>query len=189
VSTKSSLIQKLKKSKEYRDAFVASQISTGIPFQIRALREQHGLSQKDLAKASAMLQPRICSMEQAGYGNFTLNTLKKLAVAFDVGLVVRFAPYGELVQWADNFTPDTFRIPTAQDDPVLNRRHNKAELQSDLPESQPLKSIPESLNKVSESTLLRDAALTSNSSTSVHAPIGISASLLGLAETANRHAA
>jgi transcriptional regulator with XRE-family HTH domain len=186
VSTKSSLIQKLKKSKEYRDAFVASQISTGIPFQIRALREQHGLSQKDLAEASAMLQPRICSMEQAGYGNFTLNTLKKLAAAFDVGLVVRFAPYGELVQWADNFTPDTFRIPTAQDDPVLNRRYNKAELQSDLPESQPM---PESLNKVSESALLRDAALTSNSSTSVHAPIGIAASLVGLAETANRHAA
>lgn len=189
MSTKSSLIRKLKKSKEYRDAFVASQISTGIPFQIRALREQHSLSQKDLAEATAMLQPRICAMEQAGYGNFTLNTLKKLAAAFDVGLVVRFAAYGELVQWADNFTPDTFRIPRAQEDPVLSRWHENAEYQSALPEAQSLASIAEPVNGISESTLLRDAAATSNSSTSVHAPIRNTASLVGLAETANRHAA
>lgn len=119
MSTKSKLIQKLRRRKDYREAFVASQISTGIPFQIRALRKQFNWSQKDLAEATQMLQPRICAMEQAGYGDFTLNTLKKLAAAFDVGLVVRFAPYGELVQWADNFSPDTFGVPSAMHDPVL----------------------------------------------------------------------
>jgi transcriptional regulator with XRE-family HTH domain len=130
VSMKSNLIRKLKKSKEYRDGFVDAEISVGLPFQIRALREQHGWSQKDLAEATAMLQPRICAMEQAGYGNFTLNTLKKLASAFDVGLLVRFAPFGELVKWADNFSPDTFRVPSSKDDPILNLPESRADPQS-----------------------------------------------------------
>ena len=60
-----------------------------------------------------MLQPRICAMEQAGYGDFTLNTLKKLASAFDVGLLVRFAAFGELVNWVDNFSPDTYSVPSS----------------------------------------------------------------------------
>jgi transcriptional regulator with XRE-family HTH domain len=122
VSTKSKLIQKLRKRKDYREAFVASQISTGIPFQIRALRKAQNWSQEKLAEATQMLQPRICAMEQAGYGDFTLNTLKKLAAAFDVGLVVRFASFGEMVNWADAFSPDTFTVPSSKEDPVLCQR-------------------------------------------------------------------
>ncbi len=128
MSTKSKLIRKLRKRKDYREAFVASQISAGIPFQIRALRKQFNWSQKNLAEATQMLQPRICAMEQAGYGDFTLNTLKKLASAFDVGLLVRFAPFGELINWADNFSPDTYSVPSSKDDPVLYQRESGAEL-------------------------------------------------------------
>jgi transcriptional regulator with XRE-family HTH domain len=127
---KTSLIRKLKKSKEYRDGFVDSEISVGLPFQIRALREQRGWSQKDLADATAMLQPRICAMEQAGYGNFTLSTLKKLASAFDIGLLVRFASFGELANLADAFSPDTFSVPSSKDDPVLNVRERGADLRA-----------------------------------------------------------
>jgi len=127
VSTKSKLIQKLRKRKDYREAFVASQISTGIPFQIRALRKAQNWSQEKLAEVTQMLQPRICAMEQAGYGDFTLNTLKKLAAAFDVGLVVRFAPFGEMVNWADAFSPDTFNVPSSKEDPVLLQRAGQNE--------------------------------------------------------------
>jgi transcriptional regulator with XRE-family HTH domain len=127
VSTKSKLIQKLRKRKDYREAFVASQISTGIPFQIRALRKAQNWSQEKLAEATQMLQPRICAMEQAGYGDFTLNTLKKLAAAFDVGLVVRFAPFGEMVNWVDAFSPDTFNVPSSKEDPVLCQRAGQNE--------------------------------------------------------------
>lgn len=151
MSTKSKLIQKLRKRKDYREAFVASQISTGIPFQIRALRKQFNWSQNDLADATQMLQPRICAMEQAGYGDFTLSTLKKLAAAFDVGLLVRFAPFGELVNWADNFSPDTFSVPRSAEDPVLCQRESGVELrvvQNELSETQPIQDI---------SPLLREA--------------------------------
>ena len=128
MSTKAKLIRNLRKSKKYRDAFVDSEISVGIPFQIRALREQRTWSQKELAEATSMLQPRICAMEQAGYGNFTLNTLKKLASAFDVGLLVRFAPFGELVNWADSFSPDSFSVPNCEEDPVLNQKQPPSDI-------------------------------------------------------------
>jgi transcriptional regulator with XRE-family HTH domain len=120
VSTKASLIKKLRKSKEYREAFIDAEVSVGIPFQIRALREQRNWNQEQLANAAGMKQPRISAMEKAGYGALTLKTLKTLAAAFDVGLVVRFAPFGEMVEWADTFSPDTFRVPSAMEDPALS---------------------------------------------------------------------
>lgn len=108
----SKLIEKLKKSKEYRDAFVVSQVNIGIPFQIRALRKQQDRNwdQKMLAKEAKMLQPRISAMEQPGYGKFKLDTLMRLASAFDVALIVRFAPFSDLIKWSERFSPDNFQV-------------------------------------------------------------------------------
>jgi len=57
-----------------------------------------------------MLQPRISAMEAPGGAKFTLETLRRLASAFDVALVVRFAPFSDLVRWAEEFSPDTFSV-------------------------------------------------------------------------------
>ena len=110
MNTKSRLIEKLKASKKSRDAYVASQINVGLPFQIRALRKQREWDQKKLAREAAMLQPRISTMESPGYGNPNLETLKRLASAFDVALVVRFVPFSELIRWSDRFSPDDFKV-------------------------------------------------------------------------------
>jgi hypothetical protein len=40
-----------------------------------------------------------------------LNTLKDLAKAFDVGLLVRFVPFSSLVDWEANLTPDMIAPP------------------------------------------------------------------------------
>lgn len=103
-------MERLKKSGPHRAAFVASQISIGVPFQIRALRKQRKWDQKKLAQEAGMLQPRISAMEKPGYGSLTIETLKRLASAFDVALVVRFAPFSELLRWSDKFSPDDFQI-------------------------------------------------------------------------------
>jgi transcriptional regulator with XRE-family HTH domain len=95
---------------------VGSQISVGLPFQIRALREQRGWKQSDLAKAAGMLQPRISAMESPGGAKLNLETLRRLASAFDIGLAVRFVPFSELLAWSDNFTPDHFRIRSFEQD-------------------------------------------------------------------------
>src|SRR5215216_6009608 len=109
------LITKLQ-DKDYRDAFIASQINIELPFQVRALREERGLTQGQLAEKAGMLQPRISAIETPGKGKLNLDTLLRLASAFDVGLIVRFAPFTEIVEWVKKFSPDTFSVKSfAQD--------------------------------------------------------------------------
>jgi transcriptional regulator with XRE-family HTH domain len=98
-------------NKEYRHGLVNAQIEVDLPLQIRALRKQLVGTQPDLSKLTGMKQPRISAMEKPGGAHFTLETLKRLAEAFDVALIVRFAPFGELLNWSGKFNPDTFQVP------------------------------------------------------------------------------
>jgi len=106
-------------NKAYRDEFVASHIETGLPFQIRAIRAQREMSQEELAAKTEMAQARISLLERPGYGKFTLSTLKRLASAFDVGLVVRFVPFSELVDLVVNLSPEALQVPSFEKDPGL----------------------------------------------------------------------
>ena len=100
-------------SPEYRKAFVASQINVGIPFQLRALFDGSEMeTQGELADKAGMKQPRISAMLKPGGANFTLETLKRLAAAFDVGLMVKFVPFSELARWSEEFDPDSFHVPS-----------------------------------------------------------------------------
>lgn len=105
--------------KEYRDAFVSEEIDTGLPFQIRALRNDRGWSQKELAERLAMTQEGVSRLESLNYGKFTLTTLKRLASAFDVALVVRFEPFSSLVDWVAGLSPEDLAVPDFAHDPDL----------------------------------------------------------------------
>jgi transcriptional regulator with XRE-family HTH domain len=112
------------RDKEYRDEFVAAQIDMGIPFQIRAMREEQETSQQALAEQTDMAQARISLLERPGYGRLSLNTLKRLASAFDVALIVRFVPYSELVDWVVNLSPESLNPPSFDQDSGLQERSN-----------------------------------------------------------------
>ncbi len=99
------ILSRLKKSKEYREAFVAEHINTAVPLQIRAIREALPLTQKQLGQKVGMAQERISVMEDPDYAKFTLKTLLRLANAFDVALIVRFAPFSELLNWTVSLAP------------------------------------------------------------------------------------
>ena len=116
MAKKTKTIARLKAGKAEREAFVTSQINIGLPFQIRALRKQRGWDQKKLADEAGMAQPRISAIEKIGGASLNLETLKRLAAAFDIGLVVRFAPFSELAQWSDNFYPDDFAVLSFDED-------------------------------------------------------------------------
>lgn len=98
--------------KDYRHGLVSAQIEVDLPLQIRALRKQRELSQPQLADLADMKQSRISTMEKSGGARFTLETLRRLAKALDVALIVRFAPFGELVKWSRAFDPDAFSVPS-----------------------------------------------------------------------------
>lgn len=110
------------RDKEYRDAFVTEHIDTGIPFQIRALREQGEWTQKDLANRTAMAQETISRVEDPNYGKLTLKTLKRLASAFDVALMVRFVPFSELVEWELHLTPDSLRALSFEEESYFKEK-------------------------------------------------------------------
>jgi transcriptional regulator with XRE-family HTH domain len=112
------IVGKLAK-KDYRDRFVADHISLGLAFQIRAIRDGRGWSQKELGQRVGMAQETISLLENPNYGRFTLRTLKRLASAFDVALVVRFVPFSQLVAWETNLSTDDLTVPSFEGDPGL----------------------------------------------------------------------
>jgi transcriptional regulator with XRE-family HTH domain len=104
------------KDEGYRHGMVNAQIEIDLPFQIRALRKQRGWTQPELAAKTGMKQPRISNMEKPGVTRFSLETLRRLAEAFDVALVVRFAPFSELLNWSQRFSPDDFAVQSFGDE-------------------------------------------------------------------------
>lgn len=106
----STLREKLK-GKEYRDAFVKAHIETGVPFQVRAIREQRRMSQERLATLLGTSQPGVARIESPDR-RLDLKTLMRVASAFDVALVVRFVPFGELAGWVENLSAEALRVPS-----------------------------------------------------------------------------
>ena len=96
---------------EFRKQLVDEHINVGIAFQIRGLRNRQKLRQKDLAERLSVEQPLVSAWENPNYGNYSLNTLKDMAKAFDVGLLVRFVPFSTLVSWTLNVTPNVIAPP------------------------------------------------------------------------------
>jgi transcriptional regulator with XRE-family HTH domain len=105
----SSLIAEMRE-KAYRDAYVASQIRMTLPLQIRELRKRREWTQPQLAEYAGMAQPRISELEKPGERRLTIETLLRLAAAFDVGLQVRFVPFGQLMDWSEGLDIDNFAV-------------------------------------------------------------------------------
>ena len=102
--------------KEYRDGYTEAQLSVEVPFQIRALRKTRGWTQAQLAERCGIPQARISHVEQPGRDPLSLRTLYRLSAAFDVGLLVQFVPFSELVRREAAFDPKTFRVSSFKDD-------------------------------------------------------------------------
>ena len=74
------------------------------------------LKQSDLANKLDVTQPLISSWENPSYGQYTLQTLKDLAKAFDVGLLVRFVPFSKLIGWSVELTDELVAPPNFTDE-------------------------------------------------------------------------
>ena len=97
-------------NKEYRDSFVASNIANTVSSQIFTLRDQRGWTQKELAHRAGMGQSRIPALEDPNLENFEIGTLKRIASAFDVALVVRFVPFSDLVNWTAELSEEKLQV-------------------------------------------------------------------------------
>ncbi len=104
LASKMKLLAKLKR-KAYRDAYVEEHVRTSLPFQIRALREQRDWTQGALAEELKTTQTAVSRLENPEYGKLSLNSLYKLASAFDVALLVKFVPFSRLIEEFKDASP------------------------------------------------------------------------------------
>lgn len=71
---------------EYADQFLNSRIAT----HLQVLREQRGWTHAQLAQEVGMQQARISVLGDVDYSSWSINTLRRLARAFDLRLDVEF---------------------------------------------------------------------------------------------------
>ncbi len=117
--------------KEMRDAFLEAQTRAKIALQIRALRNQRGLSQGALGEQMDKPQSNVARLEDREIARYTLSTLFELASVFDVGLIVEFVPYEYFLSRTQDlshshlqvhsFTRDALE-PLCHDEPILQAR-------------------------------------------------------------------
>lgn len=116
------LIQRLRRGKQSRESLVESNLGEGIAYQIRATRDKRGWTQERLAEETGMTQTNISRLESPEYGKYSITSLTRLAHAFDAGLVVRFVPFGQYVNWLsgtpsvdEGLNPDALAVPSFED--------------------------------------------------------------------------
>lgn len=102
----------------YRRGFVEGHATDTIAFQLRALRKARDWDQREVGErlGNPKLQPMISRYENPNYGRYSVKTLLELAAAFDVALIVRFAPYSELIEWDFASSPSQLAPPAFIDD-------------------------------------------------------------------------
>ena len=82
-STAKAIWRKMR-DKEYRDSFIGAHISNTISAQIHAMRKARDWTQSELASRCDMKQSRISALEDPDLENVEIETLQRLASAFDV---------------------------------------------------------------------------------------------------------
>ena len=93
-----------------------------IATQIKVLREQRDMTQGQLAEATGMRQPRIPLLEDSNYSNWTINTLKRFARAFDVTLSVKFETFSRFIHDFENLSRESLQRVTFANDPEFQHR-------------------------------------------------------------------
>jgi transcriptional regulator with XRE-family HTH domain len=105
------------RDKTYRDEFVRQQIETGLPFQIKGMRRDRKWNQSQLGDLLGKPQSVVSRLENPGYGKFNLQTLREIASAFDVALLVAFVPFSALTNRVVGFSVADVEVPRFEDDP------------------------------------------------------------------------
>src|SRR3712207_2744535 len=107
------------KDKETRHVYCDEFLNSSIATQIKVLREQRGLTQRELAERAGMRQERISVLADVNYSSWTINVLRRLAEAFDLTLTVKFESFGEKLFAIEDMSRETLEKPSFDEDPVF----------------------------------------------------------------------
>lgn len=113
-------------SEESRYAYADSVSNAFLTGQIKALREDRGLTQEKLAELVGTQQSGISRWQNSGYSSCKVGTLRKFAKAFGVRLRITFEEFGSLPEDVRGFSKRRLSPSRFEDDPVFNE-HPKEE--------------------------------------------------------------
>jgi transcriptional regulator with XRE-family HTH domain len=81
------------------------------------------MTQAELALKSEMTQNNISRIESPEYGKQTISSLKKIAAALDVALVVRLVPFSQYIDWLsgtprldEGISPSALAVPSFEEE-------------------------------------------------------------------------
>lgn len=105
----------------YRHAYVDDFTDAFIATQVKVLREQRNLKQDQLGALAGMRQSQISELEDVNNRSWKVRTLKKLARAFDLVLVVRFEEFGTVLPDIGKLDRKHLERAPFKEDPVFRR--------------------------------------------------------------------
>ncbi len=105
--------------KEARRQYAVDFLNAHIALQIKALRQQRGWSQTDLATRAGKHQSQISAMEGIDFRSWKISTLMQLAEAFDLALTVKFESFGQFLEDSLNVDRESLERPSFDEDPAF----------------------------------------------------------------------
>lgn len=106
---------------EARYAYVDDFLNASVAAQIKNLREMRGLKQAELAERIGTQQPGIARLESINYDAWKVETLRKIARAYDLWVDIQFREFADLPSEIDKFGR-RLRLRGFKEDPVFNPR-------------------------------------------------------------------
>lgn len=103
----------------FAERFAAAGEAWDVSLRIAALREQVGLSQKQLADALNTSQQQISRLESPGYEGHSLAMLRRVASALGARVTVRFEPVDASIGVAES--PASYRVTVSKKNAVTKR--------------------------------------------------------------------
>lgn len=85
-------------NKKHRHEYMVKKLRMDIAYQVRLLRLQRDLSQDNLAELIHTEQPVISNIENWHKPFPNISTLKRIAKALDIALIVRFDTWDEVIK-------------------------------------------------------------------------------------------
>lgn len=111
-SLKKRLLQSFKTSKEYRHGFIEEKVRASLAAQIKAIREQRGLTPLQCAELLGKKESWVLRLEDPDEVPPSISTLLSVAQAFDVDLNVSFRSFGELLDGLDGAPSRQLDVPS-----------------------------------------------------------------------------
>jgi uncharacterized protein (DUF433 family)/DNA-binding XRE family transcriptional regulator len=120
------------KDEESRYAYADAVTDAFLTGQIKALREERGLTQEELAKLIGTQQSGISRWLNSGFSSCKVESLRKFARAYGVRLRISFEEFGSLPADIAGFTVERLAPRKFQDDPVFKSQPNEMPEETEL---------------------------------------------------------